>query len=396
MTQQPLAYFDNAASTQPMHVSMPDAIWGNANSPHGQGQHSKHYLLVAKTSIANLFGMTNQPDSVLCVSGGTEASNMVLSGKWDLVLSTQMEHEATLRTLKQKATAPASILLPNNTDGCIDIPASTVLIRNLKQKYKKPVGVLLSVIWVNNEIGTIQTEADLLLLYNELNATLPPGSKVRVHLDAVQAVGHVPLSLAPNGNLHFVHYISVSAHKWHGPMGIGFLISKDHTALNPLLYGGSQQGGLRPGTEPVALVVRASLVLHYVLSHLADAERAMQKHTTTIRRALEPFISNGTVLLTGHSTHRSANHLSFCVKNAEGKDIIAALGRCNIAVSSGSACTSNSNLPSHVLLACKIPAAYLYGAVRITSSMMTTTAEVTRLCRVLILVLSHIQGKSLS
>lgn len=391
MTQQPMAYFDNAATTEPLYIDAASLPWGNANSPHSQGAESKRHLLRAKQQIAALLGLADRADAILCVSGGTEANNMVLCGKWDLVLSTYMEHEATLRTLQQKPTAPKSALLPNFADGRINVPDSLALIRDLGTKYSRTaaVNVLLSVIWANNEIGTLQSEADLLQLCTELQAVLPTGSAVRVHLDAVQAVGHTAISLAPTGNLHFVHYLSVSAHKWHGPPGMGFLVSKDHSLLNPLLYGGSQQGGLRPGTEPVGLVVHAARVLRRVVAALPDAQPKMRQYMATVRQALQPFVAAGTVLFTGHETQRSANHISFCVRNTESRHIVAAMDRCHIAISAGSACSADSSLPSHVLLACNIPAAYLYGAVRITCSMFTTPGEVARLCRVLTLVLEH-------
>jgi cysteine desulfurase len=383
----PLSYFDNAATTKPMYVPphLTADLWGNPGSPDQLGTHSKEQLRLAKLQIAQQFGLPGA-ENVIEVCSATEASNLVLASNWDLIVSTGLEHEATLRTL-QKGKKNV-LILPNYSNGLINIPESLPLIE--KALTRDNMKILLSVIYANNEIGTVQTPGDLAQLKR---AMLIRSNVVRVHLDIVQAVGHIPVSLAERGNLFFVDYASISAHKWHGPPGVGLLLSKDHSMLQPLMFGGAQQGGLRPGAEHCALVAQAAFVLQTILPQLVTLVPRMQNYSRRIMTVLQPFVDNGLVIITGHTQQRNVNHVSFCVAYGDSTQIIEQFNSCAICVSSGSACSGTKATPSHVLLACSVPARFLRGAVRITSSMQTSDYEVTRVCRVLRLILTQHQNE---
>ena len=342
-------------------------IWGNVDSNNPRGWHAAAHKAAALQTIATLVGVDG--DQILVTSGGTESSNIVLHGDWDIIVSTPVEHDATFRCLEN--TKADTLLLPVQSDGSLN---REDCIQQLHDASARLLGkrVLFSVILVNNEIGTIQDTSVL----QHITQYISQITTVWVHVDAVQAIGHTNIRMGPHDPLHFVHYVSLSAHKFHGPEGIGLLLYKDGSMLRPVLHGGSQQHGLRAGTQhPRHIVVTAVVISKVVAAAENGGMRRMQEICNQIRHVLIPFVQRGLIMFTGHPTKRSSNHVSFCVKNIRSSVILTDLANLGVAVSAGSACHSTHTVPSRVLIACAIPMEFLHGAIRISCSLLTTRAE---------------------
>jgi cysteine desulfurase len=242
---------------------------------------------------------------------------------------------------------------------------------------------LVSLAYVNNETGNLVDLAAVGGVVQAANARRNAQSRVYLHTDAVQAPGHVPLNMGPSGALSAVDFVSLSAHKFHGPSGVGMLICRTTDPLRlPLMFGGSQQGGLRPGTEPVGpiLAMAAAFQEFNDPTKLGQRVKLMHSLTDAVWSALLPFIVSGTILPTGSRDpqERACHHVSFCVRGAHRNNVVTSLERdANVLASGGSACTSESALPSHVLDAMRVPSRYIQGSIRITLSHLNTLDEVT-------------------
>jgi cysteine desulfurase len=238
---------------------------------------------------------------------------------------------------------------------------------------------LVTVAAVNNEIGTAQDLTAIGAAVAAANATRSAAHRVWFHTDAVQAPGHVPIDL--DGAHRTVDFMSLSAHKFHGPHGSGLLFCRTPGVLRPRTYGGSQQGGLRPGTEAVATLLQTAAAL----ADATDPDKLARR--TAHYRALSalvwetvlfPAIVSGSVLPTGSTVpgERAPNHVSFCVRGAHRNDIVRRMEEAGVAVSGGSACNATADLPSHVLVALAVPPEFLHGSVRITFGHTNTIEEV--------------------
>ena len=237
---------------------------------------------------------------------------------------------------------------------------------------------------VNNETGTIHDIATISRelkriehqrLCKDCEEVDGVGAHVFIHTDAVQAPGHVPLDLAHLG----VDFLTLGAHKFHGPVGVGLLFCRDPAVLQPLFFGGHQQGGIRPGTEPVALIGAMADALQDAVSNRPTREPRLREMTAKIWETLTPFIVLGLVLPTGapmQSGRRAPHHVSFCVRGAKRSVLLDRLEAEGILVSGGSACSAGSTLPSHVLSALDVPIQYIHGSVRISLSHTNSMEEV--------------------
>lgn len=366
-----MIYADNAATTkislaakQAMLDCM-DEYWGNPSSVYTLGQKASARLLEAREAIAACLGAS--PTEIYFTSGGSESDNQAIMsaarsgadcGKRHLI-STAIEHHAVLRTLEYLGTKGFEItLLPVGNDGIVDISDVASAIR--------PDTALVSVMSSNNEVGTIQPIVQISQICREKN--------VLFHTDAVQSAGHLPIHAGNSG----VDMLSVSAHKFHGPKGIGALYVRKGTPIYPLIYGGPQEREKRAGTENVPAVVGMAAALKEATLKL--------EHTIPYLTMLRDRLIAGLSLIPGSYLNGSAQkrlpgNVSFCFDGIEGEMLLLLLNQKGIAASSGSACASGSLEASHVLLALGRSPLLARSALRLTLSEENTKDEIDEIIR---------------
>jgi cysteine desulfurase len=371
-TQAEQTYFDHAATTPPR----PEVIaamapylqqrWGNPSSLHVTGIHALEGVERAREHVAALLG--GLPEEVVFTSGGTEADNHALVGAWlahrdrgDHIITTRIEHHAVLHSAEFLHELGVQVTyLPVDLTGMVDP-------QDVREAITERT-ILVSVMHANNEIGTIQPIAEIGAICRERG--------VLFHTDAVQTVGHVPISVR---DMH-IDLLSLSAHKLYGPKGIGALFVRKGVRLFPFVHGGGQESHRRAGTENVPGIVALGEA-----ARLAAQDMEWEvAHNSQLRDALiEGVLAQvPDSALTGHPTARLSNNASFCIAGAEGESLLLGLDSEGIAVSTGSACTSGSLAPSHVLLACGIPPRLAQGSVRVTVGRGSTAEEVARFLEV--------------
>jgi cysteine desulfurase len=371
-TRAEQTYFDHAATTPPR----PEVIaamapylqqrWGNPSSLHVTGIHALEGVERAREHVAALLG--GLPEEVVFTSGGTEADNHALVGAWlahrdrgDHIITTRIEHHAVLHSAEFLHELGVQVTyLPVDLTGMVDP-------QDVREAITERT-ILVSVMHANNEIGTIQPIAEIGAICRERG--------VLFHTDAVQTVGHVPISVR---DMH-IDLLSLSAHKLYGPKGIGALFVRKGVRLFPFVHGGGQESHRRAGTENVPGIVALGEA-----ARLAAQDMEWEvAHNSQLRDALiEGVLAQvPDSALTGHPTARLSNNASFCIAGAEGESLLLGLDSEGIAVSTGSACTSGSLAPSHVLLACGIPPRLAQGSVRVTVGRGSTAEEVARFLEV--------------
>lgn len=356
-----LIYLDNNATT-PLLPSAWEAmrpfvtqVYGNPASAHQAGRQARQALENAREQIAALLDAF--PDEVVFTSGATEANNLALFGLAGdppgQLLASPIEHPSVSEPLRQLALAGFSLdFLPVDVEGSVAADALTSRLR--------PDARLVSVMLANHETGALQPVADLV-------RQAGPSS---FHCDAVQAVGKIAVSLRRLG----VATLSCSAHKFHGPKGIGLLLVRRGVKLRPRTWGGHQQRGQRPGTEPVALAVGMAVALEAACHEMA----VRRERVSTLRRHFlhalhsqaEPVVLNGPA--DGGIPHTL--NLSFLGLKAD--LLLMSLDLAGVACATGSACSSGSLLPSPVLQAMAVPAGQLHSALRFSLSHLLTEADI--------------------
>ena len=359
-------YADNAATTKMSRAAI-DAMlacmeneYGNPSSLYSLGQEAKEALEKARAKIAAVIGA--KPEEIYFTSGGSEADNQALrsaavlgkrNGKMRIV-STAFEHHAILHTLKAlEAEGFTVTLLPVHEDG---------LVRPEEMEAALGEDVcLVSVMFANNEIGTIQPIEAL--------GEICRAKNVLFHVDAVQAVGHLPIDVK---KMH-IDMLSASAHKFHGPKGIGFLYARKGVRLTNLIEGGAQERGKRAGTENLPAVAGMAAAL-------CEAAGKMEENAAHMRRARDRLIAGLREIphcaLNGDSEKRLPGNVNFCFEGIEGESLLLLLDDRGICASSGSACTSGSLDPSHVLLAIGRVHDVAHGSLRLTLGEDVTDGEV--------------------
>ena len=358
-----MIYADNAATTKlsrtALEAMMPflQEEYGNPSSLHSAGQRAKEALNEAREAIANLLGC--QAQELTFTSGGSEADNQALisgamlgarKGKKHIV-STAFEHHAVLHTLEKLAREGFEVtLVPVSAEGLVSPEEIEKAIR--------PDTCLVSVMYANNEIGTLQPITEIGKICKEHG--------VLFHTDAVQAVGHIPVSLEN------VDMLSLSAHKFHGPKGVGALYARRGVKLTNVIEGGAQERSRRAGTENVAAIVGMAAALKEAYAHLDENGAKMSVLRDKIIAGLSE-IPHG--ILNGDKINRLPGNVSFCFEGIEGESLLLLLDDLGICASSGSACTSGSLDPSHVLLAIGRPHEIAHGSLRLTLSAETTERE---------------------
>ena len=336
-----MIYADNAATTKMSEKAVQAMIsviredYGNPSSLYSIGQKAKETLEEARKTVADLIGA--KPQEILFTSGGSEADNQAIRSAAELgrkngkmhIVSTAFEHHAVLHTLeKLKREGFEITLLDVHEDGLIRPEEAEAAIREDT--------CLVTVMFANNEIGTIQP-------IREIGAICRKHG-VLFHTDAVQAVGHLPIDVERDN----IDLLSASAHKFHGPKGVGFLYARKGIRLTNLIEGGAQENGKRAGTENVPGIAAMAAALREAAENMErNAARMAEKRD----RLIEGLKAIPHSALNGDAQHRLPGNVNFCFEGIEGESLLLLLDDKGIEASSGSACTSGSLDPSHVLLA---------------------------------------------
>ena len=354
--------------------------YGNPSSLYAFGQRAKSDLEEARAAVAAC--LNAKPEEIFFTSGGTEADNWALKGAVELaalkgkknghIIISAVEHHAVLHTAQylEKQGHPITCL-PVDEHGRVDPAAVEAAIR--------PDTALISVMAANNEIGTLQPVAEI--------GAIARAHKVLFHTDAVQAVGHIPVDVeAWNADL-----LSLSAHKFGGPRGVGALYVRRPNRLPPLIHGGGQEGGRRSGTENVVGVVGMAAALQ-------EAVEALPAESAQLAALRDRLIGGLTGLpyarLTGHPVDRLPGTASFVFEGVEGEALLLHLDARGICASSGSACSSASLDPSHVLLAIGLPHAIAHGSLRLSLGPDNTEADVDAILEAVPAVVENLRAMS--
>jgi cysteine desulfurase len=362
-----IIYLDHSATT-PLDPEVLEAMlpyltdeFGNASSVYGLGQRARQAIDQARDEVAAFYGVAAK--EVIFTSGGTEGDNFAFRGiaqrnadRGRHVITTTIEHDAVLRSADELEREGFEVTrLPVDRTGLVD-PSD--LARALRTDT-----ILVSVMQANNEIGTIEPIAELVAVTRE-------HSDAYFHTDAVQSTGKIPVSAEELG----VDLLSMSAHKLHGPKGVGALIVRSGVRLQPQIVGGGHERNRRAGTENVAGIVGLAKAL-------TIAQRDLVKNTEHLTHLRDRLIAG--VLdripraeLTGHPVKRLPHHASFLFQAVEGESLLLQLDMEGIAASSGSACTSGSLEPSHVILALGYPRDRALGSLRLSVGKGNTDEDI--------------------
>ena len=360
-------YLDNAATTM-VRKEVVDAMipafttyYGNPSSLHEFAREAEQLLDSARKDVAAVIGA--KPEEIVFTGGGSESDNMALRGavaankkKGKHVITSAVEHHAVLYTLQamEREGLIDLTILPVDEFAIVSPESVALALRDDT--------VLVSIMFANNEVGTINPIAEIGKICRDKG--------VLFHTDAVQATGHVPIDVVKMN----IDLLSVSAHKFHGPKGVGVLYIRKGVRIPSLIIGGGQEKKRRAGTENVPGIVGLATALKLASEHMA--ENAVR--TGALRDKLLSGIAERIpdVKLNGHPTLRLPNNVNYSIRYIEGESILLMLDINGIAASSGSACTSGSLDPSHVLLAMGLPHEIAHGSLRLTLSEFTTEEEI--------------------
>jgi len=361
-----IIYFDNAATTCVTKNVFESMIpfykekFGNPSSIYSVGREAKKAVDNAREEIAKCIGADKS--EIFFTSGGSEADNWAIkgiahtlakSGKKHIITS-KIEHHAVLHTAEALKKEGFEITyLDVDKDGLI-------APENLKNAIREDTA-LVSIMYANNEIGTVQDIEKLSAVCKEKG--------VIFHTDAVQAIGHVKINVKEEG----IDLLSLSGHKFHGPKGIGVLYIRKGLRLENLIEGGAQENGHRAGTENVAGIVGLSVALKEACEHMDENNEKLIKMRDNL---IENLLKIERSRLNGHREKRLPGNVNMCFEGIEGESLLLMLDAKGICASSGSACTSGSLDPSHVLLAIGLPHEIAHGSLRLSLSDINTMEEV--------------------
>lgn len=359
-------YADNAATTRISDVAkktmidIMDNVYGNPSSLHTAGQKAAEKLLEARMDIAECLGADFK--DIYFTSGGSEADNQAiisaakfgeLKGKKHII-STKIEHHAVLHTLDRLKKEGFEITL-------LDVEDDGIVSADAVRKSIKEDTALVTVMFANNEIGTLQPIKEIGKICREKG--------VIFHTDAVQAAGHVEIDV----NEQNIDMLSLSAHKFHGPKGVGVLFARKGIPLTNIIEGGAQERGKRAGTENLPAIAGMASALKSAVSNMKEtAEKTARLRDMLIEGLAKIEYS----VLNGDREKRLPGNVNFCFEGIEGESLLLLLDNKKIAASSGSACTSGSLDPSHVLLAIGRPHEIAHGSLRLSLCEENTEEEV--------------------
>lgn len=360
-------YLDNSATTKPFDsvVSLMSKIYtecyGNPSSRHNKGLEADNYIRYAKEIIAKSLKVSEK--EILFTSGGTESDNTALIGiaraakrRGNHIITSSIEHPAILETCKYLESEGYRVTyLPVSKDGVVNV-------EDVKKALCEDT-ILVSIMYVNNEIGSVMPICEIGKIIKEYN------DKIIFHTDAVQAYGKYKI----NPKKLNVDLMSVSAHKIHGPKGVGFLYIKDGTRILPYIYGGGQQLGLRSGTENVPGIAGMAKAVEEIYS---DFDNDIELLYELRNRLVDGLLSIDEVMINGSKDNVAPHIVSLSVKNVRAEVLLHALEEKGIYVSSGSACASNKNTTSDTLQAIGLPKEYMDSTIRLSMSVFTTKEEI--------------------
>lgn len=373
-------YLDNSATT-PLATEVLDAMspffqthYGNASSLHSAGRQARSAVEESRSSIAEHLGA--QPSEIVFTSGATEADNLAILGtalqskQGGHIITSKIEHDAVLHSSNWLASQGYNVTF-------LDVDEFGRVNAEAVQKALRPDTLLVSIMAGNNEIGTLQPLREIGEICRERN--------IPFHTDAVQAYGKVDLPM------DVIDMLSVSAHKLHGPKGVGFLYVRKGVKLTPLLHGGGHEGGRRSGTENVPGIVGLGAA-----TQLAFAERGgVTARMSGFRdRLIEEILKLPGTRLNGHASDSLPHIANFSFEAIEGESLIMKLDEHNIAASTGSACSSPNLEPSHVLVALAVPLSMAHGSLRISTGRQTTDSDIDALLQVLPVVVQELRDIS--
>lgn len=361
-----MIYLDNAATTKMSETAIKamfsavNEVYGNPSSLHSVGQKAAEALQNARETIAGLIGA--KPNEITFTSGGSEADNQAIISAARLgekkgkkhIISTAFEHHAVLHTLNRLEKQGFEITL-------LDVGEKGLITADQVEKAIRPDTCLVTIMYANNEIGTIQPIAEIGAVCREKGVTF--------HTDAVQAAGHIKLNVTEQN----IDMLSISAHKFHGPKGVGVLYAKRGIALTNLIDGGAQERGKRAGTEDVPAIIGMAAAFK-------EACENIENDSLKVRALRDRLISGISKIphsiLNGDPTQRLDGNVNFCFEGIEGESLLLLLDDKGICASSGSACTSGSLDPSHVLLAIGRVHDIAHGSLRLSLSAENTEEEI--------------------
>lgn len=378
-----MIYMDNAATTkmtpaviQAMLLCMED-IWYNPSSLYAPAQRAAEALRDARVRIAACLNAS--PDEIIFTSGGSEADNQALlsaaqagaqAGKRHII-STAIEHHAVLHTLEKLEREGYKVeLLDVNSNGVVSVAQLERAIREDT--------CLVTVMYANNEIGSIQPISEIGTICWEKGVTF--------HTDAVQAAGHLPVDV----KVQNIDLLSLSAHKFHGPKGIGALYARSGIPMTRLIEGGDQEQGRRAGTENVPAIMGMAAALEEACSHMAENT---QKMSALRNRLIAGLSQIPDAVLNGDPENRLPGNVNFSFEGIEGESLVLLLDQHGICASTGSACTAQSLSPSHVLLAIGRSDEMAASALRLSLSVDNTQTDVDEVLRVVSRLVKELRGK---
>ena len=359
-------YADNAATTA-MSKAAVDAmlpamgeLYGNPSSLHQKGREANYALMGAREDVARC--LNAQPREIYFTGCGTEADNWAITEAARLgaeagkkhIISDAIEHHAVLHTLKKLEKQGFEVTyLPVHENGLVRLEELEAAIR--------PDTCLVTIMFVNNEIGTVQPVREI--------GTLCRTRGVLFHTDAVQAVGHVPVDVEQDN----IDLLSLAGHKFHGPKGVGALYCKKSIKLKNFIEGGAQERGRRGGTEAIPAILAMAAALKDSCAHM---EENIAKVSAMRDKLIEGLSRIPNSRCNGDPDHRAPGIVSFCFEGIEGESLLLRLDLAGICASSGSACTSGSLDPSHVLLALGLPHEIAHGSLRLSLSEYNSMEDV--------------------
>ena len=379
-----MIYADNAATTKMSEaavntmVSLMNETWGNPSSLYETGQKAKEVLEKAREDVAAVIGA--DPREILFTSGGSEADNQAILSAAELgrqkgkmhIISSAFEHHAVLHTLNRLEKNGFKITL-------LDVHENGRILPEEVEAAIRDDTALVTIMTANNEIGTIEP-------IREIGAVCRKKG-VLFHTDAVQAVGHIPLNVVDDN----IDMLSASAHKFHGPKGVGFLYAKKGIKLSNLIEGGAQERGKRAGTENVPGIAAMA-------EALKEANASMEKNARRLTAVRDYLISGLSQIphsaLNGDAENRLPGNVNFCFEGIEGESLLLLLDDKGIQASSGSACTSGSLDPSHVLLAIGRVHDVAHGSLRLSIGEDITDEEADYIIKSVKEVVEYLRGFS--
>ncbi len=375
-------YLDYAATTpvdprvRDAMIPAFDSLFGNPSSIHRFGQEASEAVELARQNVASLLGSDSQ--NIIFTSGGSEADNAAIKGvgfamrgRKNHIITSQIEHHAVLHTCRFMESLGFSVTyLPVDSNGLVDPSAVQSAITDKT--------CLITVMHANNELGTIQPIEEIGQIAHQRG--------VLFHTDAVQTCGHLPIDV---DRMH-IDLLSLSAHKFNGPKGVGALYLRHGTPFESFMHGGAQESGRRSSTHNVPGIIGLGRAAEIAAQEMKDENQAIGR----LRDRLWEGVRRNTegIHLNGHPSQRLANNLNFSVENVEGEALLMHLDMEGIAASTGSACSSGSTDPSHVLLALNLPRDLARGSLRLTLGRFTTEEDIDRTIETVRQAIAHLRS----